>query len=382
MASQNAGVIRLGMTSIVSVSTEKDVERFILFPYHKYRFVSNWVAPLRDSQKASLNKDLNPFFKHAKSQFFLAIRDDEITGRIAVFDHEGHNLRHHDNALFFGLFEADTQETAGLLLQRLEQEAKHLGRGRIWGPMTPDFLSQSGFLLEPSERPALYLTPQNPPSYPGFLETAGFSKLKDFRSFLCDTRLSANYQQEILEGFSLRHLVMRDYAQEMTRLFSFFNQAYEDYWGFVSQTPEDIAYLSASLKPFLDPRMVLLIEKQGVLVGAILALVDAHQAFIKLSSGRRFPLGFWKLIDVKRHAHQLVVPMLAIAKAERKQGLERWLIAELQKRAQSYRYDFIEYVGIIEDHKTMPEVFSSLGSKAFKTYRLYQKNLLKPLRLS
>ncbi|MCA9838383.1 MAG: hypothetical protein KC422_15815 [Trueperaceae bacterium] len=377
-------MISLGVTSIIIANDEKKLKQFADLPYRKYRDSSHWVPPLR-SEASELLAETNPFFNHVKAKFFLAMRSGEAVGRIASFDDAAQNAKHHINALFFGFFEADNAETATLLFDALEREAKSLGRGRIRGPVMPEELYQSGFALNSEDR-AFYLTPQNPAIYNDYTEQAGYDKLKDFKSYLYDTHLGSDTEVSSLikekqaEGYSLRQLDKRNYDAEMARLFGFFNDAYEAHWGFVPQEKGEISFLSARLKRFIDARTILFLEKGSDLVGAIAGFPDAHQTLAKVKGGRLFPFGFWQLIDPKRHIHQLLVPMLAIARTERRQGLERWLIYDLQERAKSYRYKLVEFSGVIEDHKTMPEVLRSLGAKEYKTYRLYQKNLLEPLR--
>ncbi len=373
------------MTRVISVQDEKALKQFLDLPYKKYQGSQTWIAPLR-TEDAKLLGDENPFFQHATSSLYLAVRSGEAVGRIAVFDDKAQNKRHHINALFFGLFEADNAETATLLFDALEREAKRLGRGRIRGPVMPSQGYQSGFRLS-ADKPAFFLTPQNPASYTDYIEMAGYSKLKDFQSYLYDISLGSNdtvpelIKEKQAEGYSLRQLDKRNYDAEMQRLFGFFNDAYEAHWGFVPQGGTEIDFLSASLKRFIDVKTILFLEKAGKLVGAIAGFPDANQTLAKVKNGRLLPFGFWQLIDAKRHINQLQVPMLAIDVAERKQGLERWLIYELQQRAKRYHYKFIEFSGVLENHKTMPEVFQSLGARDYQTYRLYQKSLLEPLRL-
>ena len=124
-------MISLGVTSIIIANDEKKLKQFADLPYRKYRDSSHWVPPLR-SEASELLAETNPFFNHVKAKFFLAMRSGEAVGRIASFDDAAQNAKHHINALFFGFFEADNAETATLLFDALEREAKSLAHLTGW----------------------------------------------------------------------------------------------------------------------------------------------------------------------------------------------------------------------------------------------------------
>jgi len=48
----------------------------------------------------------NPFLKHSEIALFLAIKDGSVVGRIAAVYNKTHLDTYHDNAGFFGFFDA------------------------------------------------------------------------------------------------------------------------------------------------------------------------------------------------------------------------------------------------------------------------------------
>src|SRR5215216_3317676 len=70
------------------VRSRKDLMRFIKLPFRLYRGQPNWVPPLIYERKRHLDRKKNPFFEHAEVEYFLAVRDGKVVGRISAdIDH-------------------------------------------------------------------------------------------------------------------------------------------------------------------------------------------------------------------------------------------------------------------------------------------------------
>lgn len=54
------------------VQNKKDVEEFITFPWTVYAADPYWVPPLINERKDFLDSEHNPFFEHARAQYFIA----------------------------------------------------------------------------------------------------------------------------------------------------------------------------------------------------------------------------------------------------------------------------------------------------------------------
>ena len=90
--------------SIVKVTSQSDLMKFIKFPWKIYSKDPYWVPPLILDRKKLFDTSKNPFYKHAEIQLFLAKKDDEIIGRIAAIKNDLHNQHHNDKVGFFRIF--------------------------------------------------------------------------------------------------------------------------------------------------------------------------------------------------------------------------------------------------------------------------------------
>ena len=86
------------------------------------------MAPLLFERKQFLNRRKNPFFEHARAEYFLALRDGRPVGRITA-QVDDHFQSFQDNRWgWFGFFECeDDPEAAQALLDRAEQWLRGAG---------------------------------------------------------------------------------------------------------------------------------------------------------------------------------------------------------------------------------------------------------------
>src|SRR4028118_737972 len=66
------------------VTSRGDRRAFIELPYRLYSGERNWVPPLRFERRQFLDRGKNPYFEHAKAEYFLAERDGRVVGRITA----------------------------------------------------------------------------------------------------------------------------------------------------------------------------------------------------------------------------------------------------------------------------------------------------------
>ncbi len=153
----------MGSISIKTISTKKEVTTFIKFAWKIYKNDPYWVAPLLYDKKKILDKEKNPFYKHAQMELFLAERDGELVGRIAAIKNDLHNQIHKDKIGFFGFFECiNDQEVANKLFDTAKDWLKARGLDTMRGPANPSSNDEWGMLLDGFEDEPRLLMTYNP----------------------------------------------------------------------------------------------------------------------------------------------------------------------------------------------------------------------------
>ena len=110
---------------ISEVSSRRERDAFIKFPWKIYVNDPAWVPPLIIERKEFLNRKRHPFFRHGDAALFLARKNGEIVGRIMASDDTNYNALHQSNVGCFGLFECiNDRDVGGALRTRGELASK------------------------------------------------------------------------------------------------------------------------------------------------------------------------------------------------------------------------------------------------------------------
>ena len=72
------------MITIKEMTSKKELKTYVQFPFKLYKNSKYWVPPIINEELESFDKTINPVFQHAEARFFVAIKNDEIVGRIAA----------------------------------------------------------------------------------------------------------------------------------------------------------------------------------------------------------------------------------------------------------------------------------------------------------
>jgi GNAT superfamily N-acetyltransferase len=375
-----AAVLRL-----VEVSRDRaGLRRFLRVPYRIYRDDPHWVAPLL-SDRLQVLGPANPFFTHARLALWLAVRDGRDVGSVAGIVDARHNARHREATAFFGFFEsANDGAVSALLLGAVRDWARGLGMTRLLGPMNPSINEECGLLVEGFDAPPVVMMTYNPGYYADLLAAAGLRRCKDLLAYgltLDDRhlsrleRLGARALQR--SGVTVRPVDRRALARDLANIQEVYNAAWEDNWGHVPMTVDEIVFMARRLLPVLDPEIVLVAEAGGQTVGFILALPDVNEVLGTLR-GRlvtpRFVLALPYLLKWKRPRYTRVVAM-GIRREYRQRGIDAALIGRCLRAMLVARYERCEISWVLDDNPLMQSVGAMFGGAPYKRYALYEQEI-------
>jgi GNAT superfamily N-acetyltransferase len=363
-----------------AIHGRKAVQEFIAFPYTLYRDDPYWVPPLWTAQQQLLETHQHPFCAHAEIQGFLARRGQHTVGRVAAIIDRNFNEVHHEQAGFFGFFEAvNDPEVAGCLLDAAWDWLRERGAHFMRGPMNPSANYECGLLVEGFDSSPQILMCYNPRYYSALMEGAGLRGVKDLYSYyLSRDMLTLDRVERVarraLEAsqIHIRPIRMKDFESEVERVWEVYNSAWSRNWGFVPMTREECFYLAHELKPLAEPDLVLLAEVSGRLVGFLLALPDINQA-LKHTRSRFLPLVVLTVLYHRRKIRSIRVVLLGVQEEFRTAGVAAALYTEIIRRGLRLGYQECEMSWILDDNLLMIRSVELLGGKRHKTYRLYER---------
>lgn len=375
------------MIKIRKVENEQDKMKFIRLPWEIYKNDAYWVPPLIFDVRNNLNPQKNPFFKHAEVDFFLAEKDGKLVGRIAAIKNDAHNEFHKDKAGFFGFFETiDDEDVSDMLLDTACDWCRKKGFDTIIGPVNPSTNDECGLLIDGFDSSPVFLMTYNPKHYQNKIEDFGFEKAKDLYAYdisstvINDPKVMTKLERmaELMKQRSkatLRKINMKDLLNEVRKIEEVYNSAWEDNWGFVPITTAEFDYLAASLKAVVDPELVMFAEVEGKPAGFSLSLPDFNQVLKKMN-GRLLPFGIFKMLTGKKKINNLRVIIMGVKPEYQKRGIDSLFYLETIKAGNKGGYRGAEISWVLEDNMAMRMTAEKLGAVIYKTYRIYQKNLL------
>jgi hypothetical protein len=371
---------------IIPVQGRALLDRFIRLPERLHKDDPNYIAPLHMERREALTAK-NPFFGHAEVQFWLARKDGRDVGRIsAQIDHEAQALRP-DAPGMFGMIAAENDPAIfKALLETAENWLRARGMKQMQGPLNLNINEETGLLVAGFDTPPMLLMGHDQPYIAGRLEELGLRKAKDVFAYLYDItqELPASVRRLLARPLPpelvVRRIDFKRYNEEIRTITSIFNDAWANNWGFVPLTEIETDYLAKSLKPLLDPRLVSVVERNGEPVGFLVGLPNLNEAIQGLD-GKLLPFGWAKLLwrlKVKG-VKTARVPLMGVRRSAAQDIIGSLLpflmVDAVRKEAVKMGFTHIELSWILEDNLPMRRMNESLGAKAYKTYRVYEKTL-------
>jgi GNAT superfamily N-acetyltransferase len=364
---------------------EQNVLRFLKVSYGIYREDPYWVAPLlMDLKKVFTDK--NPLFGHAEMALWVATRNGQDVGRIAGILDRNHNQTQKNSEAFFGFFECvDDREVSRRLFQEVLNWARKKGMKRVLGPMNPTTNDECGLLVEGFDSMPAFMMTYNPRYYVDLVVAEGFRKAKDLLAFHIDiAQCPLERLARIAEKTRRRHpeltftpIRRATLTRDLAKVKEVYNAAWEDNWGFVPMTDEEIDFMASRLKPLLLEGLVWVAETPAEPVGFMLALPDYNLALQPLRGSLFTPklLGFLPCLLGWKYPSRCRVITLGVKEKYRNRGLEAVMLTEGFKTGARVGFKDAEASWILEDNESMCRLLEAFGGKPYKTYRLYEREL-------
>lgn len=378
----------MGSVEIKPVSTDKEMNDFIFFPWQIYRgkesSYKNWVPPLVMDEKHTFSRKHSKFFDHAYQQEFLAYRDGKIVGRIAaIIDYSYVHYQEKKDG-FFGFFECfNDPEAADALLTTAETYIKEKGMERILGPVNQSTGKTLGCMISGFDYPPVVQMTWNPDYYQALIEKAGYGKDIDLYSYIMNTSLPLSDKIKRVSdlarkrnGVEVRKADMKNWAETVEIVREIWNDAWAENWGFTPWTKEEFAVLSADLKLVMDKDMVFLAYVNGEAAGFAFPVPDVNEIMINMN-GRLFPTGLFKLLAGKSKVKLLRVAAFGVKQKFQNKGIDAAFVYDLYTKGSGKGYTGSEFSWILETNFRLTNMLENWGAKHYKSHRIFVKTLEK-----
>jgi hypothetical protein len=375
-----------GPVVVQPVASGSDLNAFVALPKQLYRGRAGYVAPLDLERKETLSRKKNPYFQHAEGELFLARRGGEVVGRISAQACRLHQEKYRNGTAQFGWLDTiDDIHAMRALAGAAEAWAKARGAKRILGPFSFSSNEESGLLVDGFDATPMLMMPYHLPYQGRLVEACGFAKAKDLLAYTVDkaayhavgsSRMLDKIQSD--GRIRMRSLDMKDYKRDLAVLLQVFNDAWSENWEMVPFAQPEIETAAASMKPLIDPDLVVIAEIDNEVAGMLVCLPNLLEAVRDLD-GSLLPFGFAKLLwRLKRKALKTArVPLMGIRRKYHGTLTGAALLPLMFHRLKGPFFarglEQVELSWILEDNMSMRRVLEGIGARVYKTYRVYEK---------
>ncbi len=376
------------MLNIERVDTEnkKQVRRFVELPFRIYADCPQWVPPLNVDAYNQLNRKKHPFHEHSQVEFFLAVRDGQDVGRIAVIENNPFNQYHHEKTADFYLFECENNlETATALFTTIFEWAKARGLNKMIGPKGMGPLDGYGVLTFGHEhRQTMTMLNYGHAYYQSLVEAQGFVKEVDFVScylpadkFEIPERVKRITERVMQRG----HLEIKTFKNKKEllrwadRIGIAYNNAFVNNWEYYPLSQREIDFVVENIMTIADHRLIKIITHGEDVVGFLFAFHDVSAA-MQRAKGNLFPFGLIDILLELRRTNTVSVNGMGILPEYQGHGGNALLYYAMGETLFNFRqFVHVEMTQVAETTEQMRADLKNLNGVEYKNNRVYRKLL-------
>ncbi len=370
----------------VDAGNKRQVKRFVEFYYDLYRDCPQWVPPLFADAYLPLNRKKHPFFSHSEADFFLAVRDREVVGRICAADNKPFNDYHKTKKAHFYAFDSiDDLEVARALFDAAIGWARDRRLDTMIGPKGLSPFDGYGILVEGFEHRQMMTTMNyNYDYYPKLMDSLGFEKEVDFvssylpaGSFRIPERVES-IAKRVIERGTLKvkkFKSKRELLQWAPRIGEAYNKAFIYNWEYYPFSPGDIKYAVDNIFLVADPRLIKVILAGEEIVGFLFAFPDVSAA-LQRAKGRLFPFGIVDILLEMKRTKIISGNGMGILPEYQGRGGNALLYSEMGKTVFDFnQFEHVEMTQVAETTRQMRADLRNLNGVEYKNHRVYRKKL-------
>lgn len=373
---------------IKKVSSKSDLKRFIRFNYEFYKDNPYSVPDLYDDMQNTFSPKKNAAFEFCEADYFLALRDGNIVGRVAAIINHRANEKWRKKVVRFGWIDfIDDLEVSRALLDTVKQWGRERGMTEIEGPLGFTDMDAEGMLIEGFDQLSTMATIYNYPYYPVHMEKLGLERSADWvemKVYIPEAipekhkRISAiiaqKYKLHTRKLSSRKEIRETGVAHDIFRLI---NKAYEPLFNYSQMTERQIDQYVNMYVPVLDLRMVSIVEnEQNEIVAVGISMASLSEALQK-AKGKLLPFGWFHLLKALKWKRPKVLDLLLVAVRPDYQGkgVNALLFTELIPVYQELGFEYAETNPELELNEKVQNQWQYFKTEQHKRRRCFKTKL-------
>lgn len=373
---------------IKKVTTKRDLKRFIRFNYEFYKDNPYSVPDLYDDMLNTFSPEKNAAFEFCEADYFLALRDGKIVGRVAAIINRRANETWNKRAVRFCWIDfIDDIEVSRALIDTVKQWGLERGMTTLEGPLGFTDMDAEGMLIEGFDQLSTMATIYNYPYYPKHMEQLGMQKDTDWvemKIYIPDAipekhkrisdLIARRYNLHIRKLTSKREIKRSGVAHDIFRLI---NDAYAPLFGYSRMTERQIDQYVNMYVPVLDLRMVSIVEnEQNEIVAVGISMASLSHALQK-AKGKLLPFGWYYLLKALFIKRPKVLDLLLVAVRPDYQGkgVNALLFTDLIPVYQKLGFEYAESNPELEVNEKVQNQWQYFKTEQHKRRRCFKMDI-------
>lgn len=373
-------------TKIIEVTTKKEINLFIQFPFTIYRGNPYWVPSLRFDELNTLRQDKNPAFEFCEARYWLAYQDGRIVGRVAAILNLRHIEKWGQRYMRFGWLDfIDDLEVSEALLKTVEAWAAEAGMEAVHGPLGFTDLDREGMLVEGFNELGTLATYYNHPYYPKHLEKHGYTKDIDWMEYEISVPPEPNETIARIADLAVRRnhlslLKLRNKKEMLLytkELFQLLQDEYQHLYGFIPMTERQVNAYIDQYFGFVNPDFVpMVMDKDNRMVAFGIVMPSLSLALQK-SQGNLFPFGFIHLMRALKKNDRADLLLVAVRSEYQGKGVNAILMNQMHKVFNKLGISKVESNPELETNQNVQGQWKYYDKRQHKRRRVFIKHINK-----
>ena len=360
------------MISIKKVTSDDDFKDFVKFPNRLYKDSKYWVSPIIKEELEMMNKEKNPVFNNAEAEFFIALKNNKIVGRIAAIINWIEIEEQKKSKVRFGWYDViDDLEVSKKLIDEVIKFGKKRNLSFIEGPVGFSNMDKAGLLTHGFEELNTMITWYHNSYQKDHLEKIGMKKQAEWVEYKIQI-FSEKEAPEKVKKFS--NLIMKRYHLRplnfkktkeilpyIDEMFDLLNKTYNNLQTFVPIQKYQIDHYKDRYLRYIHPDFIKsVVDKNGKLIAFAITMPSFSRALKKMN-GKLFPFGFLRILMAQKFNSRASLYLIGVHPDYQNKGVTAILFNDLQTMFNRRG---------IKEVETNPELIENKSIQAFwKNYK-------------
>lgn len=366
--------------SILEVKTPNELKQFVKFPMELYKNNPYYVPSFINDEIKVWDSKENPALQYSEAKQFLAKKNNQIVGRIAVIINHKEETEIGGKKVRFGWIDfIDDKEVSKALIDTAITYAKANKIDNIEGPMGFTNLDKAGMLTFGFDKIATMIGIYNHEYYPQHLEALGLTKEKEWVEFemnfpkILPPKVE-KFSKLIAEKYKLKVLNFKSKEEILPFINPMFNLLDETYKHLSTYTPiteEQKKTYKEKFFPLIAKNYVICVVDENNQLISFAVTMPSYSKALQKAKGKLLPFGWWHFLQAEKKNDRANFYLIGIHPEYQRRGVTAIIFKEIYERFTSMGIEYAETNPELEENKSVQVLWQDYNPVNHKRRRTY-----------